>query len=246
MSVRRRGFLQGSLSASALFLAAPAGLLMGEAAAAGIPVRSSASGTRRILLLRSAGDDAFARPALQMALRNGFSPVESLVLGERLVGSPGAVAKVLSEYRGARLIGIMDDCTHTLLEEALRDLGGSVLCRGHHRGLLHQAAASRHAFMTTGTTRGIGSTLARALTAQEAEFLVQEYSLFDDGLSDDEVEARDARSLPAAPWPRVLGRSYALMAAGLWTVGPVRAEQRRGTATEPPRSQAFVSLVAEV
>ncbi len=241
MSVRRRSFLQGSLSASVLLLAAPADLLMGRADAAGLPVRSTASGTRRILLLRSAGDDAFALPALEIALRNGYSPVESLVLSERLVGSPGAFTKVLSEYRGARLIGVMDDRTHTLLEETLRDLGGSVLCRGHHRGLLHEAAASRHAFMTTGATRGIGSALARALTAQSAEFLVQEHSLFDDG-----VEARDALSLPAAPWAQVLGTSYALMAVGLWTAGPVRAEQRRGTAAEPPRSQAVVSLVAEV
>jgi hypothetical protein len=246
MSVRRRSFLQGSLSASVLLLAAPADLLMGRADAAGLPVRSTASGTRRILLLRSAGDDAFALPALEIALRNGYSPVESLVLSERLVGSPGAFTKVLSEYRGARLIGVMDDRTHTLLEETLRDLGGSVLCRGHHRGLLHEAAASRHAFMTTGATRGIGSALARALTAQRAEFLVQEYSLFDDGLADDGVEARDALSLPAAPWAQVLGTSYALMAVGLWTAGPVRAEQRRGTAAEPPRSQAFASLVAEV
>ena len=241
MSVRRRSFLQGSLSASVLLLAAPAELLMSTADAAGLPVRSSTSGARRILLLRSAGDDAFARPALQVALRNGFSPVESIDLSERLVGSPGAMTSVLGRCRGARLIGIMDDCTNTLLEEALRDLGGSVLCRGHHRGLLHEAAASRHAFMTTGATRGIGSALARALTAQRAEFLVQEHSLFDDG-----VEARDAGSLPAAPWPQVLGTSCALMAAGLWTTGPVRAEQRRGTAAEAPRSQAFVSLVAEI
>lgn len=241
MSVRRRDILQGSLSASVLLLTAPAGLLMGKAAAAGIAVRSSGSGTRRILLLRSTGDDAFARPALEVALRNGFSPVESLALNEQLVRSPGGIANVLSQSRGARLVGIMDDCAATLLEEALRDQGGSVLCRGHHRGLLHEAAASRHAFMTTGTTRGIGGTLARALAAHDAEFLVQEHALFDDG-----VEVRDGCSLPAAPWPQVLGSAYALMAAGLWTAGPVRAEQRRGTPAEPPRSQAFVSLVAEI
>ena len=233
MSVRRRGFLQGSLSASALFLAAPAGLLTNN--------RVSAADARRIVLLRSAGDEAFARPALQIVLRNALSPVESLVLSERLVGSPGAMANVLIQCRGARLIGIMDDCTHTLLEEVLRDLGGSVLCRGHHRGLLHEAATSRHAFMTTRTTRGIGSAVAQALTAQEAEFLVQEHSL-----SDDEVETRDVRLSRGTSWPQVLGRSYALMAAGLWTAGPATAEQRRGTATEAPRSQAFVSLVAEV
>jgi hypothetical protein len=233
MSVRRRGFLQGSLSASALFLATPAGLLTNN--------RLPAADARRIVLLRSAGDDAFARPALQSVLRSGISPVESLVLSERLVGSPGAIANVLTQCRGARLIGIMDDCTHTLLEEVLRDLGGSVLCRGHHRGLLHEAATSRHAFMTTRATRGIGSAMAHALTAREAEFLVQEHSL-----SGDEVEARNPWLSRGTSWPQVLGRSYALMAAGLWTAGPVRAEQRRGTATEPPRSQAFVSLVAEV
>jgi hypothetical protein len=36
------------------------------------------------------------------------------------------------------------------------------------------------------------------------------------------------------------------MVAGLWTVGPAIAEQRRGTVADNPRSDAFVSLVAEI
>jgi hypothetical protein len=178
---------------------------------------------------------------MQIARRYGAHPVASLALGEKLVGAPAALRTILSQHRGARLIGLMDDCTHSLLEETLRDLGGSILCRGRHRGLLNEAAASRHAFTTTVATHGIGSAMASAMTANATAFLVQEHSHCAGA-----VAHRDGLSLPAAPWPAVLGTAYALMITGLWTVGPAVAEQRRGAATDHPRSDAFVSLVAEI
>jgi hypothetical protein len=196
---------------------------------------------RRLLVLRSAGDDAFALPAMQIARRYGAYPVASLALSEKLAGTPSALRTILSQHRGVRLIGIMDDCTHSLLEETLRDLGGSILCRGRHRGLLNDATASRHSFTTTAATHGIGSAMASAMTANGTAFLVQEYSHCEDALA-----PREGLSLPAAPWPAVLGTSYALMVTGLWTVGPAIAEQRRGAVADNPRSDAFVSLVAEI
>jgi hypothetical protein len=36
------------------------------------------------------------------------------------------------------------------------------------------------------------------------------------------------------------------MISGLWTAGPAIAEQRRGAVADHPRSDAFVSLVAEI
>lgn len=241
MTVCRRHFLQGSLSAGALVFAAPSGLIAGEAAPAGLPARSSVADGRRFLLLRSAGDDAFALPAMQVARRYGAYPVASLALSEKLAGAPSALQAILSQHRGMRLIGIMDDCTHSLLEETLRDLGGSILCRGRHRGLLNGATASRHSFTTTAATHGIGSAMASAMTANGTAFLVQEHSHCEDALA-----PRGGLSLPAAPWPAVLGTSYALMVTGLWTVGPAIAEHRRGAVADHPRSDAFVSLVAEI
>jgi Arc/MetJ family transcription regulator len=234
MSLCRREFLRGSLSASAL-------LLTGEAALASVPARSSTLQGRPILLLRSAGDEAFAAAALRAGGLRAASPVVSLALDEELVRDPAALRTLLGRHRGARLIGLMDDCTHALLEEALRDLGGSVLCRGYHRGLLHDAAASRHTFTTTSATRGIGSALAAALRVGGSDFLVQEHTL---GTGD--AGARDGSSLPVASWPELLGRSHLLMAAGTWTAGATVAEHRHGAATDVPGSQAFASLVAEI
>ena len=241
MTVCRRHFLQGSLSAGALVFAAPSGLIAGEAPSAGVPARSSIADMRRLLLLRSAGDDAFALPAMQVARRYGAYPVASLALSEQLAGDPAALRTILSQHRGVRLIGLMDDCTHSLVEETLRDLGGSIVCRGRHRGLLNEATASRHSFTTTAATHGIGSALASAMTANGTAFLVQEHSHCEVALV-----PRDGLPLPTAPWPAVLGTSYGLMVTGLWTAGPVIAEQRRGAVADNPRSDAFVSLVAEI
>lgn len=234
MSLCRREFLRGSLGAGALLLA-------GHAARAGVAARAGALRGRPILLLRSADDAAFAAAALRASSPQAASPVASLTLDEKLVRDPTALRALLGRHRGACLIGLMDDCTHALLEESLRDLGGSVLCRGYHRGLLHDAAASRHAFTTTSATRGIGTALAAALRAGGRSFLVQEHTA-----GADAAAAHDASSLPAASWPELLGESYVLMAAGIWTAGVSVAEHRHGALSEIPGSQAYASLVAEI
>jgi hypothetical protein len=241
MTVGRRKFLRGSLSAGALLLTVRSHAVMAEAASAGIPTRSSRPNGRPFLLLRSAGDDAFALPAMEIARRHAGSPLAELELTHKIVGAPSVLRGELAQYRGVRLIGVMDDCTHTLLEETLRDLGGSILCRGHHRGRLNSAAASRHYFVTTSATHGIGTALARAMTADGAAFLVRE-----DALYENESRSRDRLVFQAAPWPAVLGKSYALMAAGLWEAGPTVGEQSRGVVADYPRSEALVSLVAEI
>jgi hypothetical protein len=241
MTVCRRQLLQGSLSAGALLLATPSRLIAGASALAGDTAPASHSHGRPLLLLRSADDDAFALSAMQVARRHHVSPVAAIALSAGIVGAPDRLRSALAQYRGARLIGLMDDCTHTLLEEALRDLGGSILCLGRHRGLMSCTVGSRHSFTTTSATQGIGTVLARAVAADGTALLVQEHSL-----CGDEIMSRDGSAMQAGAWPAVLGASYALMAAGLWVAGPTVAEHRRGVATDHPRSEAFVSLVAEV
>ena len=240
MSVGRRRFLQGSVSAGAVLLAAPAGLFAGPAAFPA-PWYRIAAAVHPILLLRSPDDEPFALPAQRTAQRCGVASIGSLVLAEELVGSPGALRTALGAHRGATLVGLMDDRAATLLEETVRDLGGSVCCRGQHRGMLRDGAASRHAFMTTAATRGIGNTLAGTLRADEAAFLVREHALCEDRAGAGQVD-----SLPDAPWPAVLGVSYALMAAGLWIPRPVIAQLQRGTVADEPGAQPYVSLLAKI
>jgi hypothetical protein len=231
MSLGRRRFLQGSVSAGAVLLATPTGLLAEQTAAAGCP----------ILLLRSPDDEPFALPARRTAERCSLSSIGSLALAEKLVGTPGALRTALEAHRGKTLIGLMDDRTATLLEETVRDLGGSVWCRGQHRGMLRNGAASRHVFMTTAATRGIGSALAGTLRADAAAFLVREHAL-----CEDRGGAVQADSEPDAPWPAVLGASYARMAVGLWSPRPVIAELQRGMVADAPGSQPYVSLIAKI
>jgi len=240
VSVGRRRFLQGSASAGAVLLAAPTRLFAGQTAfpAPGYP---TAAAGHPILLLRSPDDGPFALPAQRTARRCGVASIGSLVLAEKLVGSTGALRAALRAHRGTTLIGLMDDRTATLLEETVRDLDGSVCCRGQHRGVLRDGAASRHAFMTTAATRGIGNALARMLRADEAAFLVREHALCEDGAGADQTD-----SPSNAPWPAVLGVSYALMAAGLWAPRPVIAELQRGTVADEPGAQPYVSLVAKI
>ncbi len=240
MSAGRRRFLQGSVSAGAVLLAAPAGLFASQAACPA-PAYPIAAAGHPILLLRSPDDEPFALPAQQTARRCGVTSIGSLVLAEKFVGSTAALRAALGAHRGTTLIGLMDDRSATLLEETVRDLDGSVCCRGQHRGMLRDGAASRHAFMTTAATRGIGNALAGTLRADEAAFLVREHAW-----CEDRAEAGQVDSLPDAPWPAVLGVSYALMAAGLWIPRPVIAELQRGKVADEPGAQPYVSLVAKI
>jgi hypothetical protein len=232
MSLGRRRFLQGSASAGAALLAAPIGVLAG---------RTAVPADRPILLLRAPGDEPFARAIEQTLQGCGIAAPGTLDLNGKLLGAPGALAATLRAHRGALLIGLMDDHAATLLEETVRDLGGSVWCRGQHRGVLRAGAASRHAFTTVAATAGIGSALADGLGADAAAFLVREHAL-------SEIPAAAARNaaLPRAPWPEVLGASYALMAAGRWAPRPVVAELRRGSVADAAGSQPYVSLITKI
>ena len=241
MSLGRRQFLRGSLSTGALVFAVPLGLVAEAGTLPDSAEHAVNSAGLPIVILRCAGDEAFALPALAVANRYCRSPTHELPLHDGIVGAPGSLPALLEQYRGARLVGIMDDFTHVLVEETVRDLGGSVLCRGRHCGLTTSSVGSRHTFATTATTRGIGARIARAMLSDSADFLVQEHCA-------GSAAADDMTLTPGEPasWAQALGASYALMAAGMWRNGPVLADERRGAAAAHPRSQTFVSLVAEI
>ncbi|MFO1409724.1 MAG: hypothetical protein U1F06_05005 [Steroidobacteraceae bacterium] len=141
--------------------------------------------------------------------------------------------------RGATFVGLLDDCTHTLVEEALRDLGASLLCRGQHHGSPAGAAGSRHLFTTTARTAGVGALLASALAADGRAYLVREQSLSPATASTDAFDRRlDPR------WPVALGDAYARIASGRWESRLAPATAQQGTILAARDARPFVSLIA--
>jgi hypothetical protein len=238
MSADRRTFLRASLGAGALALAAASGFpqacLRTRAAN-----RSRKAVERPLLLLRSADDELFAQSILQTSRQVGATSVIEVALDAANVSAPGALLAALSPHRGTSVLGLMDDFTHCLVEEALRDLGGAVVCRGYHRGPLGSLAASRHAFVSTNASQGIGSTLAAALERCDADFRIEEQSSGYDS-------ARWTALTEPAPWTRVLGGAYARMALGLWEPAPVRTLHGRGIAAVYPSAHSTASIVARL
>ena len=248
MSVDRRRFMAGCSSAG-LIAATPAlaGACGLEALAApAATVASAATAPQRPVLLLRADDDApFADHVLLAARRAGLATIDSLPLTPARLRSPGALRAALEPQRGAVLLGLLDDCSQTLLEECLRDLGGSVLCRGQHYGSTRRDADSRHLFTSTPASRGIGATLARSLAAGRGAYLVREQS---HGAATHAAAAGtvDDRAAPGPHWAAALAIAYVRMAAGHWRPAPLLARAQRGNVAPAPGSQPLVSLLATV
>jgi hypothetical protein len=239
MSPDRRRFLQGCGGAS-LLVAAP--VLLAHARPISLSARRmTAAPAARLLLLRSPGDDFFGHAALATARSTGATQIESLDLSVVPVRAPGALRALLEPRRGATLLGLMDDCTHALLDACIRDLGGALLCCGQHYGTLASCSDSRHLFASSGAAHGIGAALARALAASGGAFLVREQALGAAARTGTRVAPRlDAH------WPAALGYAYAQIAAGRWQPRPVAACQQRGSFIGAAGAQARVSLVARI
>lgn len=253
MSVDRRRFMAGCSSAG-LIAATPAlATPHGFAALAGGTASTAAD--PRLVLLRTDGDALFAANARRAARRAGLTSIDSLELASARLRSPGALRAALEPRRGAVLLGLLDDCSQTLLEECLRDLGGSILCRGQHFGSSSRIADSRHLFTTTPASHGIGGMLARTLASGRGAFLVREQSpvqLTGDAAAIATAEAAGdtagdatAGSARLDPhWAAALGIAYVRMAVGQWRPAALRTQVRRGSIAPAPDFQPLVSLLA--
>jgi hypothetical protein len=256
MSVDRRGFLQGCTGVGLLATSAALGAHPLATLAAPLPPDARANvPARRVVLLRAAGDEPFADEPFAQAVLDATSAglpvrIESLPLDPALARTPGALRAALDAHRGATLLGLLDDCTHTLLEETLRDLGAALLCRGQHYGSTIGPADSRHLFTTTARARGIGTALAGALAADPYAYLVREQSLAANqvpgtGTAAAAAAAEASRRL-AAHWPAALGTAYARIAAGRWDASAVTPLAQRGTVVAAHDARPFVSLIASL
>lgn len=263
MSVDRRRFMAGCSSVGLLAATPAVAMARGlEALAAPAATAATAAHTaeaagaatdRPLLLLRSDDDSRFAEGALRAARRAGLAKIDSLEFSPARLRSPGALRTALEARRGAVVLGLLDDCSHTLLEECLRDLGGSLLCRGQHFGSPGRLADSRHLFTTTPASRGIGGLLARTLASGRDAFLVREQStagVIGAATGDATVDAAASAAEDGARldphWAAALGIAYVRMAAGQWRSSPLRAQAQRGSVSPAPDSQPLVSLLATV
>jgi hypothetical protein len=194
-----------------------------------------------VLLLRAPGGTAFEAGVRRALRHSGVPRIDTLELDPALVRTPGALRAALAVRRGTALLGLMDDCTHTLLEECLRDLGGSLLCRGQHFGSANQRADSRHLFTTTATTRGVGQALAATLATGTGAYLVREQAMADATGATRGLDVRLDRH-----WPAALGIAYGRMAAGRWAPAPLNAHAQRGIVTTAPGARSLGSLFARI
>lgn len=243
MSVDRRGFLQGCTGGGLFATSAALGAHpLATLVAAPAPDAHATPPARRVVLLRAAGDEPFAQAVLDATPAGLPVRIESLPLDPALARTPGALRAALDARRGATLLGLLDDCTHTLLEETLRDLGAALLCRAQHYGSTMGPADSRHLFTTSARARGIGTALAEALAAEPHAYLVREQSLAPDP-APGSAAAASSRHL-AMQWPAALGTAYARIAAGRWDAGTMTPLAQRGTVVAARDAQPFVSLIA--
>ena len=244
MSADRREFLRATTTVGLFAFAHSSALLPADSEAA--PVATPA--TSGFVLLRSSGDEAFALSAAEAGRRHLGAPPAEVALGGELMANTDRLHTSLESYRGLALIGLMDDFTHILLEESVRDLHGAVICRGRHRGVSSFCAASCHTFTTTARSRGVGTALAEALALDGTGMLVHE-DCFEGSQRAAYRSRRTGRIVPirrANSWGEALGAAFACMALGLWTPRPVVARAGGSTSPPHPQSRAFVSLVAQL
>ncbi len=244
MSADRREFLQATMTVGVLACAYCSALLSADGETASVPTPAPG----RFVLLRSSGDEAFAHSAADIGRRYLGGPVAELVLGTALMADTARLHRILESHRGLALIGLMDDFTHILLEEAVRDLRAAVVCRGRHRGASSSCVVSCHAFTTTARSSGIGAVLGGALAHAGADLPVQE-ECCEGSQGTGHGSRRTGRIVPigrANSWGEALGAAFAHMALGLWTPGPVLARAARSASSPDPQSRAFVSLVARL
>lgn len=149
--------------------------------------------------------------------------------------------KIAEGVRGGVVMGLLSEADAILLNEALRESGGRLLCRGTH--VTGEGRCSRHAFDTTEASSGVGVAFARRLELAGQDALVFETAA---------VEAAPLAStaLPAigtADWTELLAGSVARIAAGRFEPGSVVGSVRVG-ASDPFGSvqESFVSFAAVV
>lgn len=146
----------------------------------------------------------------------------------------------LKGAEGTAIVGLMKDSESIFFNEAIRDMGGSILCHGSH---VETGAFSRHEFVTTPASAGIGSVFGQELAQGKQSALIQEATLH--APMSPLFEPETDTNLGDWSWYQLLGYYLAQVASGRWSTASVKSKILIGTESNSPASGAsFVSLVA--
>jgi hypothetical protein len=167
MEIDRRSLIKGMLAGGTLLaLGSPAWAIADQ------PARRP---ERCVLLLGGTGaDELFA---------NGARVASADVAGQRLQairwegGVPVGLdrfVKLLEEFRGLRLIAIMDDANAVIFLEQARPVGVRLLSMGTHACSMGNFCQLRHDWATISTDHGVGGMLASQLLQGQDSFSITE------------------------------------------------------------------------
>lgn len=143
---------------------------------------------------------------------------------------------------GTVLVGMVSEAEFVLVNEIFRETGARVLSHGTH--LAGDTTHSRHAFTTTDSSAGLGSTFANWLKKGQQNALVLESSTRKGALAVPRAQKAEAQE---GDWSEMLGHALAKVALGRWE--PAKIESRiqvgAGDAFATPKA-GYVSFVASV
>ena len=182
------------------------------------PVRSSTQPRQPVYFLRSGSrfDDAFLSGLSSFQCEAHACPVDFEV---PLLADWASLVDSLRSFRGARLIGIAEEWRYALFDEAFREAGAAMLCRGHHIG----EAALRHHFVSTRASQGIGELFAQALNVPQSAVWVDETPVHEVVPVD---KGFPEKRTTEGGWVATVATLLSQVTSDNWTIAKVRAAER--------------------
>lgn len=225
----RRGFLVGTAQLGALALAAPSAIF--AAPAQEKPIVLLGSGNR--------GEHAFFASFNSQLQLSGSGALKPLSLSPAQFKAPGQLQTLLASQRGSMVIGFLDACSELIVSQLIRNLGGAIWIQGEHAA--DATGLSRHHFLSTPSSAGIGSAMAGCLDQGCSPYSVSVRQL---GRVDDSPAATAPHV--ASQWTTALGTHYADIATRRWRPrndGAGYATDTTGSRTYQRWASTFIAVL---
>lgn len=167
MEVDRRSLMKGMLASGALL-------------ALGVPSWTFADQPARrpkhcMLVLSGTGaDEAFAIGASAACADVPYEKLRTVKLHGGLLAGMDRIVTLLDQFRGTRMIAVMEDAGAVIFLELARAAGVRLLSMGMHVSASDSACPLRHAWATTSPAYGMGGMLASQLAHDQGGFLITE------------------------------------------------------------------------
>lgn len=163
----------------------------------------------RILSTGLVGEQEFHSMLRARLTHAGQVDIASVPLDAAIWSSPTRLAQAMGELSGTRLIAFVEPRNELILMQFLMDRGAAVLVQGEHA--VDSKGVSRHDFLSTPSSAGIGRALADSLAKGGSPFSVSVRAL-----GSVTAQPRTNQSEVATHWTTALGTYYADIAVGRW------------------------------